>query len=317
MSRAPSYVRSTADGVTSCAPMRVLAIALLWAAVTAACGVAQRPEAPVSAGDVPPGAPLPAPTSAPPGGPMPTSSPPERLVADRDGDGVVRIVLWGDSLAFEAREAFLLTLAAWPEIDTETRTLGGVAICDYLDEISARASEVEVALLEFSGNSMWTCMVDPTTGLAPRGRDLVARYEADLTTAVRALRGAGARVVLLGAPPAGFEPPGGERELVRAMFERFAAANDGVSFVDAGAVLLEDGRYTDTLPCLPFEDASLGCDPDGRIVVRSPDQLHLCPNDHPPDPFVGRCDVWPSGAHRYGLVMAEAALLAAGVGPVG
>lgn len=50
-------------------------------------------------------------------------------------------------------------------------------------------------------------------------------------------------------------------------------------------------------------------------MVRGPDQLHLCPNDHPPDPFVGRCDVWLSGAHRYGRVMADAALMAAGVVP--
>ena len=73
-------------------------------------------------------------------------------------------------------------------------------------------------------------------------------------------------------------------------------------FVDAGQAVLDGGRFTATLPCLPSEGAGDEC-VDGRIPVRALDGLHLCPvrtsqeND--------RCPVYSSGAARFGLAMAQ------------
>ena len=74
-----------------------------------------------------------------------------------------------------------------------------------------------------------------------------------------------------------------------------------VRFVDAGQAVLDRGRFTATLPCLPSEGAGDGC-VDGRIPVRALDGLHLCPmrtslGDN-------RCPVYSSGAARFGLAMA-------------
>jgi hypothetical protein len=46
-----------------------------------------------------------------------------------------RVILYGDSLAFEARDAFELTLQRGDDIEVVDRTLGGTAICDWLDRM--------------------------------------------------------------------------------------------------------------------------------------------------------------------------------------
>ena len=50
-------------------------------------------------------------------------------------------------------------------------------------------------------------------------------------------------------------------------------------YVDAGAAVLDEGRWTETLSCLPSEPCVGGTDPLGRAVnvVRAPDGVHFCP----------------------------------------
>ena len=75
-----------------------------------------------------------------------------------------------------------------------------------------------------------------------------------------------------------------------------------VRYVDAGQAVLDGGRFTATLPCLPSEGPAEGC-VDGRIPVRALDGLHLCPvrTSQGSD----RCPVYSSGAARFGLAMAQ------------
>ncbi len=69
--------------------------------------------------------------------------------------------------------------------------------------------------------------------------------------------------------------------------------------------VLDHGRYSTTLPCLPHETSRHGCS-GGRIVVRAPDHSHLCPTQRN-----FPCPVYSSGALRYGATQAFVGALAA------
>jgi hypothetical protein len=223
----------------------------------------------------------------------------------RAGD---RVVLWGDSLAFEAREAFgaAIAQATGGRVVVETRTYGGTATCDWLPEIAAMSQQpIAVAVLEFSGNALTPCMTDGT-GRALEGDAYLDAYAHATQQAITLLRNAGARVVLAGAPRARTEPSPTSVAL-QEMYRTLAARSAGVSFVDAGAAVLDSaGRWTATLPCLPDEGPGEGC-AGGRIAVRAPDGAHFCPGAPAAVHGVtGTCPRWSSGAVRFGRAMAAA-----------
>ena len=86
---------------------------------------------------------------------------------------------------------------------------------------------------------------------------------------------------------------------------RQVAAETGATYVDAGAAVLENGRFTETLPCLPGEGPAQGCR-HGEIQVRAADGAHFCPDViYPPGDPAGACAVWSSGAFRFGAAMAR------------
>ncbi|MGH9032664.1 MAG: hypothetical protein ACRDZV_11105 [Acidimicrobiia bacterium] len=202
------------------------------------------------------------------------------------------VILYGDSLSWEARGAFQLHLG--PEVDVVHRNFPGVAICDYLDEM---ATDVVVlrpraVVLEFAGNVLTPCV----RGLT--GSALVDKYARDAAAATDLFTARGVPVYLIGGPVL----PGWDPDPTARLHHAYAAvagrAGPLASFTDAGrAVLDAQGRYTDTLPCLPVEGPPQGC-AGGRITVRSPDRVHFCPVvGHP-------CPVWSSGAWRFGAAMA-------------
>jgi hypothetical protein len=218
-----------------------------------------------------------------------------------------RVALWGDSLAWESRDAFLAAFAGQTAVHAESRTLGGTAPCDWEQQMLEQAGRIDLAVLEFSGNSWTDCMRDPATGDFLRDDALLAKYEHDITTIARTLTAAGTDVLLIGAPRPGDDSGSSRSRIaVRQLYRVLATRLSGVTFADAGAAVLDRGRFTKTLPCLPFEDGSLGCH-DGRIQVRNADALHLCPFAGPAvDPFVGRCPLYSSGAYRFGNAMHDA-----------
>jgi hypothetical protein len=217
------------------------------------------------------------------------------------------VVLWGDSLAWESRDAFLAAFAGDTSVHVETRTLGGTAPCDWMHEMLPRAGQIDLAVIEFSGNSWTDCMRDPATGDFRRDGALLEKYEQDVTAVATTFTRLGTKVLLIGAPRPGDDSnPSIGRVHVRALYQALAARLPGVEFADSGAAVLEHGNFTPTLPCLPFEDGSVGCH-DGRIAVRAPDRLHLCPWPGPAvDPLVGRCPIYSSGAYRFGHAMHDA-----------
>jgi hypothetical protein len=85
------------------------------------------------------------------------------------------------------------------------------------------------------------------------------------------------------------------------------AALTGAEYIDAGAAVLDHGRWTATMPCLVTEPCTGSADgiDHGVNVVRSPDGTHFCPTAGTAEQGVtDGCAVWSSGAYRFGSAMA-------------
>jgi hypothetical protein len=218
-----------------------------------------------------------------------------------------RVILYGDSLAFEAKDAFALTLQRGNDIEVVDRTFGGTAICDRIDRMRQDLHDLQpvAVVFEFAGNNVTRCMQGPKGPLT--GPALADRYRNDARFATGIFAGAGVRVYWMGAPPI-MGAQADDFELVRHVYEAEparvttpTAPFGAVEYVDAGSAVLEVGRFSATLPCLPSEGTGDGC-VDGRIPVRALDGVHFCPVRE--GPGTDRCPVYSSGAVRFGLAMA-------------
>lgn len=206
-----------------------------------------------------------------------------------------RVLVYGDSMVVEAQEPFRQAVRDGGAHAVDLRIWSGTAPCNWVGDVpdAIRDFRPTVAVLAFSGNRP-ACM---------DGRqDLVAAYRVDVTTMVDQLVSAGVQVRLI-------EEPARETDQVDAagrtplgrLWDTIADATPNTRVVRADLSVTDDGRFVPTLPCDPGEP----CGPDGRITVRAPDGVHFCP--HPPE-VVGGCGMYSSGARRYGLALARAAL---------
>jgi len=217
------------------------------------------------------------------------------LVACGDGSGT-EVVLVGDSIAQEAAPFLREQLG---DTKVRDRFLGGTAPCDWLGE-DLEVTSTRIVVISFTGNSLTPCMGDDAGGFL-RGKALVDRYRADLTTMVDQVRAEGAPVILVGQPQRGPAAASADADVevagINGIYTELAEA-DGVTFVDAGAAVeAPDGSFAATLPCLPGEVA---CGPDGTNPVRNDDGVHLCPGASDP------CPVYSSGAFRFADAIAAA-----------
>jgi hypothetical protein len=224
------------------------------------------------------------------------------------------VILYGDSLAWEAEASFVAAFAGEREVQVLTRTWGGTAICDYLDWMRRDAATLApgAVVLEFSGNALTPCMKD-TAGHGLEGDAYWAHYRADAQTAIDIFAPIGTRVFFAGAPISRSQAASGDFHggMVNAMYAELANAHAGVRYVDAGAAVLDGGRWTATLPCLPGEPCTGGADGVGQAVnlVRAPDGGHFCPAaEEAKQGVVAACPIWSSGAFRYAYAMAQPVL---------
>jgi hypothetical protein len=159
------------------------------------------------------------------------------------------VIMYGDSLLEQA--------SPYLRSSDEVRAYGGTALCDWVDNI-ARASAVEqpsVLVVEFVGNDLTPCMKGYTTPDQIR-----AKYAADMARLKEHVRSpilwVGPPVFRTGAPAA------------------FGLYSSEPRYVDAGEAVLNDGVYTDTLPCMADEGWVQGC-VNGSIRVRASDGAHF------------------------------------------
>jgi hypothetical protein len=219
-----------------------------------------------------------------------------------------RVILYGDSLAFESRDFFALGLQDGSDVEVVDRTFGGTAICDRLDRMRRDLRDLQpwAVALEFVGNNVTPCMRGPTGPLT--GDALVQKYRDDARTATELFAGAGVRVYWMGAPSSATSQAdefAGVRQAYEEEASRLTFATSPlrrVRYVDAGQAVLDGGRFTATLPCLPSEGPDDGCT-DGRIPVRAGDGVHFCPARTRESG--DRCPVYSGGAARFGLAMAQ------------
>jgi hypothetical protein len=223
-----------------------------------------------------------------------------------------RIVLYGDSLGWEARSPFVMSLSSGGRADVTTKTYGGTAICDWFPDMTKNLRHLrpDAVVIEFSGNSITRCMQD-RAGKGLSGTAWSAKYHGDLQRAVNLIRATGARIYVVGTPTT--RTP--RAASLAPVFKAVVSHTPTAQYVDAGAAVLDQGRYTDTLPCLPFEGAAQGCF-GGRVAVRAPDGGHFCPGAQAAVLGVTEsCGVWSSGAWRFGTAMAAPVVSDFGLNP--
>lgn len=221
------------------------------------------------------------------------------------------VVLYGDSLAWEARDAFEDSFAGHPNIQVHTRTFGGTAICDWLDQMAADVASLApgIVVIEFSGNSFTTCMQD-ANGTALTGAAIDERYAVDAARAIAIFAATDTHVVFAGAPKSRPDAAAGVGRL-NSMYSELADDHERVWYTDAGRSVLDGDGYTITLPCLSSEPCEGDYTSDGLLVnvVRNPDGVHFCPvSGDAVQGITDDCPEWSSGAYRYGQALAQPAL---------
>ena len=218
------------------------------------------------------------------------------------------VVLYGDSLAWEAEEFFRDRLAQAGVANVQGRTFGGTAICDWFDVMRRDAAELrpDVVVVEFSGNALTPCM-QGADGSALDRNAWHAKYVDDAREVLRIFAAIDTEVYFAGAPRSHSAELRNDPDInwFNSMYEALATGAPKASYLDAGASVLSNGRWTGTLPCLPNEPCRAG----GVNVVRAPDGYHFCPGAADAVRGVTAvCSVWSSGAFRYGTAMAEGVL---------
>ena len=224
---------------------------------------------------------------------------------------VRRVVLYGDSLAWEARDFFTRALASALITQVTTRTFGGTAICDRLGQMRADAASLrpDAVVVEFSGNALTPCMRAPN-GSALTGATYFQKYASDSAAVLDIFSPRHALVFFVGAPISQDAERAGDRTALtlHTLYAALARSTPYGRYIDAGASVLAGGRWTATLPCLPTEPCMGGRDATGTPVnvVRAPDGVHFCPSALPAVRGVtAPCSVWASGSWRFGNAMAS------------
>jgi hypothetical protein len=221
-----------------------------------------------------------------------------------------RVILYGDSLGWESQAFFAAALARAGLTEVTTRTFGGTAICDWTAQMRLDAATLrpDAVVVEFSGNALTPCMRG-AGGTALSGSEYFRKYATD-AAAVLQIFTPGRTLVFFVGTPIGLSAErvhNPTNAILHSLYASVAESNPYGRYVDAGASVLLNGRWTETLPCLPAEPCTGGRDASGTPVnvVRAPDGAHFCPGAPAAVRGVtGACRVWSSGAWRFGNAMA-------------
>jgi len=185
------------------------------------------------------------------------------------------IALVGDSFADQAQASFLAH-AATDQKTAEVSAFGGIAVCDRVEDLAAIAQRSpRVLILSFAGNDITPCML--RTDTPSSAEETAAEYQSDFESVLADFRAAspGTRVYVVPPPPirdAQFET---NAAAMRAMYGRLVDEFPDIEIIDVTGQLGPDQQFHAALPCEDWEDAS--CQPDGTVVLRQDDGIHLSP----------------------------------------
>jgi hypothetical protein len=220
--------------------------------------------------------------------------------------GTTKVVIYGDSLIWEARD-FLTFLSAANGVPAEVRSFGGTATCDWFDDMRSYLPQAKpkVVVFAFSGNNFTACMRPEDRTLF--GRALAAKYESDTETAIDLAKRVHARVLLVGAPRSRISQADPNWDRIQRDYQGFARRRPGVvSYADGGRLIAPNGEWSAQRRCLPRERTIVDlfdtrpCDAHDMITVRAPDGAHFCPGEaHAVRGVTGACPRYSSGAFRY------------------
>jgi hypothetical protein len=198
-----------------------------------------------------------------------------------------RVDIYGDSLTWETE--YYLNLGLTHRARYYFHVFPGTSLCFWLNDMRKTAAQhpnmVLVTFAVWPGQACDKGTQDPIQALNQDANTVAAIFWKS-------------HVVFAADPPkAGFT----QQALVKAAYEAAAAAHENASFNDAASAVAPGGFFVKTLPCMPDESAAMGCR-NGRIVVRAPDNVHLCPviSEHP---VAGGCSVYSSGERRFATAL--------------
>lgn len=222
------------------------------------------------------------------------------------------VVLYGDSLSVESRDAFLAALDERSDAEVELRVMPGAAPCDVRPTDDDLAAAPDVVVLQFVGNNESLCTRGPG-GEHLTGDALAERYDRDVREIVDRWAEAGSRVVLVGGPEAPGLPGQASAQIAEVygrIVNEWAGRDLGrVRYADAAAAVSDSAHgFVERLPCRSDEEDAGVCD-EGEVTVRAPDRIHLCPAPEL-DMQTLLCPEPSPGAERYGEEMARVAALA-------
>jgi hypothetical protein len=214
------------------------------------------------------------------------------------------VIEYGDSLSMEAGGFFNFFLG--PSATVVNRSYGGTAPCSWGADMFAQAAffRPQAVVLQFSGTAFSPCM----GGVVPGTLAYYFKYAADTQDVISLFGSVGARVYVAGYPISLRSPSWWNG--LNQVYAAVAAQHPNSVFVDAGASVEANGRFTWTLPCSYFEPCNVPCLGQavvpGSNCVRDPEGAHLCPGGNEFfNGFLGTCPEWASGAFRYGLALAS------------
>jgi hypothetical protein len=201
------------------------------------------------------------------GGGSEAPGPGEAAVGDR-----LDVAIVGDSLIEQSRDQFAAH-AGDLGMSVEAHAFGGSAPCDWQEEFERYAAERPRALIvSFAGNDNTPC-VNPAGGGFRDPQTIADAYAVMVPGILDLFEGTGTDLYLVLPPPVA--PPASEpaAAAIRDVYRAIGAARDDVTVVDPTPVLGGDGSFHRALPCESWEQAV--CGPDGTVVVRNDDGIHL------------------------------------------
>jgi hypothetical protein len=229
----------------------------------------------------------------------------------------LRVEVWGDSFAAQAVPYidFYMDLSRKTKVDVHA--YGATAMCDWFTDMWNETNPAnpfgfhpQVVILQFFGDAFTKCMQQ--NGVSLSGQALVNKYSADSRYAIGIFTKRGIPVYFMSTPLSiyqskvytGLSPLG---QMFKQLPTRFPARNL-VRYIDGATPLELNGKFTFTLPCLPWETCT-GHWANGTktVVVRQPDGFHFCPVNEKPNIFgIVVCPVAMPGAARFALTMTGA-----------